>query len=120
MQINNLTIRIPQASPDPSGARKAQNPAASGFEPTYIYPNAQHGEQENIAGEEIIAIIEHADMKFEIRNTRSEFSVHEKTNEIMIKIYRDDQLIKEIPPEKILDMVAKMMEMAGLLVDEKA
>ena len=28
-------------------------------------------------------------------------------------------LIKELPPEKTLDMIAKVWEMAGILVDEK-
>jgi flagellar protein FlaG len=37
-----------------------------------------------------------------------------------VKIYKNDEVIREIPPEKILDMVAKMMELAGILVDEKA
>lgn len=49
------------------------------------------------------------------------YSVHEKTNEIMIKVIDDrtKEVIREIPPKKILDMVANMLEMAGLLVDER-
>ena len=30
-----------------------------------------------------------------------------------------DEIIREIPSEKVLDMVAKMWELNGLLVDEK-
>jgi len=30
-----------------------------------------------------------------------------------------NEVIREIPPEKILDMVAKMWELAGLIVDER-
>jgi len=30
-----------------------------------------------------------------------------------------DEVIREIPPEKSLDMLQKMLEMAGILVDEK-
>jgi len=30
-----------------------------------------------------------------------------------------DEVIREIPPEKILDMVAKMWELAGIMVDRK-
>ena len=30
-----------------------------------------------------------------------------------------EEIVKEIPPEKILDMVANMMERAGLIVDKK-
>ena len=29
------------------------------------------------------------------------------------------EVIKEFPPEKTLDMIAKVWEMAGLMVDEK-
>jgi flagellar protein FlaG len=30
------------------------------------------------------------------------------------------EVIKEIPPEQLLDMIARIWEMIGLLVDEKA
>lgn len=54
-------------------------------------------------------------------NRRFEFSIHELTNEIVVKVYNSetDELIREIPNEKILDMVAKICEMAGLFVDER-
>jgi flagellar protein FlaG len=29
------------------------------------------------------------------------------------------EIIREIPPEKTLDMISKMWELAGLVVDEK-
>jgi flagellar protein FlaG len=49
------------------------------------------------------------------------FGIHEKTNRITIKIVDKEtkELIKELPPEKTLDMIAKAWELAGLLVDEK-
>lgn len=52
---------------------------------------------------------------------RFEYSVHERTNEIMIKVVDEStkEVIREIPPKKILDMIANMLEMAGLLVDER-
>ncbi len=54
-------------------------------------------------------------------NRRFVYSVHDKTHEIMIKVIDETsgKVIREIPPKKILDMVANMMEMAGLLVDER-
>ena len=54
-------------------------------------------------------------------NTHLKFQIHEKTKEIMVKIIDDEtgDTLKEIPPEKILDMVAGFMEMAGLIVDER-
>ena len=54
-------------------------------------------------------------------NRRFEFSIHEQTNEIVVKVYNSEtnELVREIPNEKILDMVAKICEMAGLFVDER-
>ena len=49
------------------------------------------------------------------------FGVHEDTNRVTIKIVdkQTKEVIKEFPPDKTLDMIAKVWEMAGLMVDEK-
>lgn len=54
-------------------------------------------------------------------NSEAIFGIHDKTNRVMIKIIDKDtkKVIKEYPPEKTLDMIAKVWEMAGLMVDEK-
>ncbi len=54
-------------------------------------------------------------------STRCEFSYHEETHRVSIKVMdkETDEVIREIPPEKSLEMLQKMWEMAGLLVDEK-
>lgn len=49
------------------------------------------------------------------------FGIHEGTNRVTIKIVdkKTRETIKELPPEKTLDMIARVWEMAGILVDEK-
>lgn len=49
------------------------------------------------------------------------FGMHEETNRVTIKIVDKDtkEVIREFPPEKTLDMIAKVWEMAGLLIDER-
>ena len=49
------------------------------------------------------------------------FGFHDATNRVTIKIIDKDtkEVIKELPPEKTLDMIAKVWELAGLMVDEK-
>lgn len=49
------------------------------------------------------------------------FGIHEETNRVTIKIIDKDtkEVIRELPPEKTLDMIAKVWELAGILVDEK-
>lgn len=50
-----------------------------------------------------------------------EFSIHKETHSVMIKVLNKDtgEVIREVPPEKLLDVAAKMMEFAGLIVDKK-
>ena len=53
--------------------------------------------------------------------TRCEFSYHEDTNRISIKVIDQatEETIKEIPAEETLDMLARIWEFSGLLVDER-
>jgi flagellar protein FlaG len=55
------------------------------------------------------------------QNTIAEFGYNEPTNRITIKIKdkETDEVIKEIPSEKALEMLAKAWELAGIMVDEK-
>ncbi|HOK62340.1 MAG TPA: flagellar protein FlaG [Soehngenia sp.] len=50
-----------------------------------------------------------------------EFKIHEGTGRIMVKLVdnESDEVIKEIPPEKILDLVASIWDLVGILVDER-
>ena len=54
-------------------------------------------------------------------NSEAIFGIHEATNRVTIKIIDKDtrKVIKEIPPEKTLDMIAKVWELAGIIVDKK-
>ena len=55
------------------------------------------------------------------RKTECIFGIHEKTDRVTIKIVDRDskEVLKEIPPERTLEMLAKIWEFAGILVDEK-
>ncbi len=75
----------------------------------------------SISEKAVIEAIERANKALEGVYTSFEFSIHDETHEIMVKVLNREtkEVIREIPPEKLLDMVAKMWEMAGILVDEK-
>lgn len=49
--------------------------------------------------------------------THAEYSVHKDFGTLMIKIVDDesDKVVMELPPEKILDMIASMCKQFGLL-----
>ncbi len=71
--------------------------------------------------EHLIKAIDKAVKALQGPTTTLEMSVHEKTHQILVKVLNKEtgELIREIPPEKTLDLVAKMMEIAGILIDEK-
>lgn len=54
-------------------------------------------------------------------NVKCRFDYREEINRIIIKVVDGDtkKVIREIPPEKTLDAVQKMWELAGLLIDER-
>ncbi|MDQ0214913.1 flagellar protein FlaG [Oikeobacillus pervagus] len=54
-------------------------------------------------------------------NTHLKFEFHEKLQEYYVAIVDDqtNEVIKEIPPKKLLDLYASMTEYLGLLVDKK-
>ena len=54
-------------------------------------------------------------------NTEAVYGIHEGTNRVTIKIIdkKTKETIKELPPEKTLDMISRVWEMAGILVDER-
>ncbi len=60
-------------------------------------------------------------MNVQLQNSEVKFGIHEKTDRVTIKFVDKEtkEVIKEFPPEKTLDMIAKCMELAGVLVDER-
>lgn len=56
-----------------------------------------------------------------LAHTRCEYSYHKETKRVSIKVIdeKTDKVVREIPPEKSLDMLQKMWEMAGIILDEK-
>lgn len=55
------------------------------------------------------------------KNERFEFQIHERTGRMMVKLIDNetDEVVKEIPPEKMLDLVASIWDLVGILVDER-
>lgn len=80
------------------------------------------GANVSIADEQIVKAIDNALKAIQGPNTRFELSIHDETNWLMIKVFNKDtgELIREIPKEKRLDLIAQLREMTGLIIDEKA
>jgi flagellar protein FlaG len=68
----------------------------------------------------VIKAIEKANKHIRTYDRRLEFSIHDMTKQIIVRVINteDDSVIREIPSEKVLDMVAHLWEISGILVDE--
>jgi len=75
----------------------------------------------NLDEKKLIDAIQKTNQAIKGANCSFEYSIHEQTKQIMVKVIdmETKDVIKEFPPEKILDMVAKMWEVAGIMVDER-
>ncbi|PKM55943.1 MAG: flagellar biosynthesis protein FlaG [Firmicutes bacterium HGW-Firmicutes-3] len=87
-----------------------------------IHIDAEVAAVENTLQQEqqVIKAIEKANKHIRTYDRRLEFSIHDTTKQIMVKVINteNDSVIREIPSEKVLDMVAHLWEISGILVDE--
>lgn len=131
MQMQTAPAPKPVAKP----AEKVETSAESGAQvvkrvdqSTNVVENVQNKgqgnsspdqKQEQMSSEQIRKTIEKLNKR--MMNSEAIFGIHEDTNRVTIKIVDKDtkEVIKELPPEKTLDMIAKAWELAGILVDEK-
>jgi flagellar protein FlaG len=81
----------------------------------------RQGEHVSISEEQLVKAIERALKAMQGTATVLNFSIHEKTKQIMVKVKDAEtgEIIREIPPERNLEFLARVWEMAGLFVDER-
>lgn len=79
----------------------------------------QNNDNKQTQNEQIRKAVEQLNKK--MHNSEAIYGIHEGTNRITIKIVDKEtkETIKELPPEQTLDMIAKVWELAGMLVDER-
>ncbi|MCC5895760.1 MAG: flagellar protein FlaG [Alkalibacterium sp.] len=69
--------------------------------------------------EEIDSLVDEAQEVIQRVNAQLTFKVHEGTGRTLVQIVEKgtDEVIREIPPEKMLDVIAGIWQWAGLIVD---
>lgn len=98
---------------------KTTNVVENSQEKSFFGNEEQSGKEQQASNEQIRKAVEQ--MNKSMGNSEAIFGVHEGTNRVTIKIVDKStkEVIKELPPEKTLDMIARIWDMAGILVDER-
>ncbi len=96
--------------------------AVSGVSKEAKLDNDNKGNKGTGYDEKVDKLLNEVNEKFKIANREFQYKVHEKTNRFIVSVKDTEsgKVIREIPSEESLDFFAKMLEMAGLLVDEKS
>ena len=123
-QTQGQNVEYNTGAPETEVASQAvaqtQQPQAAGTTKDSTADKDSHKEKRpSVSEEQVKEAIDKINEK--AKNSEAVFGIHEKTNRVTIKIIdkKTKDVIKELPPEKTLDLIAKAWEMAGLLVDEK-
>ena len=88
---------------------------------THMFDKQLQQQDEELTERIIREAVERANRALFGNDRKFEITIHEKTRDVMIKVVdtRTNETIREIPPKKIVDLVVRLCEMAGILFDEK-
>lgn len=83
-------------------------------------PRTEEKGEHSLEPEKTREFAEALNQLFQAFNLELRFTVHEPTREIIARIVnrQTGEVIREIPPERFLDMIAKLRELVGVLIDE--
>lgn len=128
-QGNANKVRLPETKND-LGTQESGKKNFNILEPSLV-KNAENNQTTNeqedgrkdssVTEQQIKNAITRANNKMKYHRTKCEFSYHEETKRVSIKVMDKDteEVIREIPPEETLEMIERMWELAGLLIDER-
>ncbi|QOK25788.1 flagellar protein FlaG [Cytobacillus oceanisediminis] len=76
---------------------------------------------EQVKEEQVTEVIESMNKFLQASHTSLKFELHDELNEYYVTLVDDvtQEVIKEIPSKKLLDVYAAMTEFLGLMVDKK-
>lgn len=79
------------------------------------------GEEKEISKEKLQQAVDTMNNVLEANSNTAKFVYHEGLDRFYVTVVNKetDQVVKEIPPKKLLDAFYEMQKMLGLIVDEK-
>ncbi len=117
MQVQSTSPLVTQ----PHQSRGAAAPAGDGPSQTST-PNAQVPHEPNVNGPETRELIADLQQNLDIvHQVGLQFSVHQSSGRVQVKVVNEEtgEVVREIPPDEILNLAAKLDDMVGVIFDKK-
>ncbi|MDQ0161942.1 flagellar protein FlaG [Aeribacillus alveayuensis] len=94
------------------------------------YPNREHAAANQAQSEQNDSPVPKIELEKAVKKmnefikpveTSIQFELHEELNEYYVKVINKEteEVIREIPPKKLLDMYAAMAELIGIIINER-
>jgi len=66
-------------------------------------------------------VVDRLNLAMRALSTRLKFQKHEASGKFVVRVINEqtDEVIREIPPERLLDLLVHLRRMVGVLVDER-
>ncbi|WP_243290300.1 flagellar protein FlaG [Bacillus sp. FJAT-47783] len=90
--------------------------------PTVEKNDTDHSNSKDVVNkEELKTVIDNLNEFVKPVETSIQFELHEQLNEYYVKVINKEteEVVREIPPKKMLDMYAAMAELMGFIINEK-
>lgn len=88
---------------------------------TSTQAEAKKEDEKSVSKEGLQKQIDSVNQFMETNFTALKFNLHERSNRYFVQVLNKetDEVVREIPQEKFLDMVSSMLEYVGLVIDKR-
>lgn len=108
-QVNKINENVRQNIDENSVQRHVQEQVQEG-----------QNKQKNISKKELKEGVDQLNKTVQAFKKELKFKLHDKSERMMVEVVNLEthEIIKEIPPKEVLDMIGRIRKMVGLLLDE--
>lgn len=120
MQAPQMTqVSQPKVTETEAVTKEMAEPIKVNIDDAELGNNINKENTKDVSAEQIKKTL--AELNKKMMNTACQYGIHEGTGRVTIKIVDKDtrDVIKEIPAEETLELIAKAWELAGIMVDKR-
>jgi flagellar protein FlaG len=122
MSINNISFQLPASGITTPSADTSNENNKEGSTVSTSYQELRYKKEYDMTAAEknLVESVKKVLKEIDGKEIKLEFSVFKDLNQVMVKVINSEtnEVIREIPPEKFLEMNRDMLKRAGLLIDQ--